>query len=247
MFGCLISIVLWKVDRSYFFKGIDRFLVRIVKKIHIAEYTYLFGLVILIFIHIRAPEEIYDLLTLLIVIDISNAERKNVMEKDTHFYASISTISRAVVTGFIAPLFYIIILGNKAAIVYFLIANIWESNDYKILRSLYNIMTIIPAMLTQPFLYSVYIFRNKIIKIDFKGDYTLNCVIRPLLNIDIFGAYIEKVNFYYYFSLEGINYIKNYGQYENKIEISCIKDYLSIAYCICILAFAVFYMITVNN
>lgn len=247
MFGCFISIILWKIERVKFFTILDTILIKVLKKEYLAECVYFFILAAFLMLHIALPREICNFITLFLIIDISNVERKNVLEEDTHFYASISIISRAMVSGFIAPIIYVATLGNKAAIIYFFLSNLSKVNEYRICTFIYNTMTIIPAALTQPFLYFIYIFRNKVLEIDFKGDYLENFILRPLLNIDILGAYIEKSNFYFYFSLDGINYMKNYGEYENKITSTNIKDYLSIAYCICILSFAVFYIIIIKN
>ncbi|HCW03635.1 MAG TPA: hypothetical protein DGK91_03275 [Clostridium sp.] len=64
-----------------------------------------------------------------------------------------------------------------------------------------------------------------------------------MLNIDIFGAYIESVNFYYYFNDDGVHYVKSYGEYGKKIDITCIKDYLSITYALAMVYFISFFIL----
>ncbi|WP_027624810.1 hypothetical protein [Clostridium lundense] len=177
------------------------------------------------------------------VIDISNTEKKNLNKKEkVHFYDSISIISRSIVCGFVAPLLYILLFGNIGAIVYTFVYNISLQNNIKLFNYLFNIITILPAALSQLFLYIIYITRNKKFSIDFKGDYITNLYKKPLLNVDILAAYVESVNFYHYFSDKNTDYLKSYGDYKNKINNICIKDYLSIAYAICMINFIIFFM-----
>lgn len=138
---------------------------------------------------------------------------------------------------------FILTLGNNFAIAYMLIYNLNFIDYFNILKVVFTVLSIIPSLFTQLFLYIVYVTRNKKINVDFKGDYLLNSITRPLLNIDIMGAYIESVNFYYYFNEKDMHYIKSYGEYTNKIDNICIKDYLSISYGICLLTFVMFYVL----
>jgi hypothetical protein len=66
---------------------------------------------------------------------------------------------------------------------------------------------------------------------------------RPLLNVDILGAYVESVNFYYLHSSKNTDYLKSYGEYTKKIDDVCIKDYLSIGYGICLIIFIIFFIL----
>ena len=84
--------------------------------------------------------KLYNAITAFIVIDISNTERKNLNHTEKkYFYDTMSTISRALICGFIAPLFYIIILGNGAAIVFTLIYNLSLDEDLNIIGTFLSI------------------------------------------------------------------------------------------------------------
>lgn len=188
-------------------------------------------------------KNIYDAVTAFLIVDISNTERKNLNRHErVYFYDSISLISRAVICGFIAPLLYVLFLGNAGGLIYALIYNMGLDEELYIYRTISNTASIIPALISESFLYIVYICRNKKLGIDFKGDYLINSVTRPLLNADIMAAYVESVNFYYYFTGSNTEYLKSYGDYKNKINEVCIRDYLSIAYGICLVVFILFYV-----
>lgn len=240
--GCLGSIILWKVNRRKFVQSTDEYIRKFIVSSTMAEITYIVISVICITIlSIYKNNEFVNAITAFAVIDISNTERKNLSVRDkTHFYDSISTISKALVGGFIGPLFYILLLGNGFGIMYMLLYNTCYTNRYSFLKFLFNVLTIVPSLVTQILLYFVYLVRNQKITIDFKGDYFINCITRPMLNIDIFGAYIESVNFYYYFHTDEVHYVKSYGEYSNKINIICVKDFLSIAYGIAMVYFIIF-------
>lgn len=243
--GCLFSILLWKFDRMVLLERIDRLLRKFIKQDVIIQFFYIVtGLIIVIWLKNVNRSEWYNLITAFIVIDVSNTERKNLNIKEkARFYDSISLISRSILCGFIAPLFFIITLGNSFALAYTLFYNLSYLYSYNIIKAIFNVLSIVPAFITQALLYIVYLIRNKRIHIDFKGDFLINCFIRPLLNIDILGAYIESVNFYYHFNDEDMHYLKSYGEYSNKIDEICIKDYLSIGYGICIICFIIFFFI----
>ena len=190
--------------------------------------------------HIKG-NEVFNAITTFIVIDISNTERKNLNHTERkHFYDTISTISRALVCGFIAPLFYIIVLGNNASIVFILLYNFSLDEEFNILGICKSLAIMIPALMAETFLYMIYVFRNKKLKIEFKGDYINNFYRIPLLNLDILAAYVESVNFYCYYNSNNMHYLKGYGNYAGKIDDACIKDYLSISYSICFILFTAF-------
>ncbi|NLZ47314.1 MAG: hypothetical protein GX895_00760 [Clostridiales bacterium] len=243
--GCFFSILLWKVDRVRFLRRFDELLRKVTKNSKYIEGIYLFTmLIIIIILSFFKYNEILNAITAFLVIDISNAERKVLnINNGLNFYDSISLISRSLVSGFIAPLFYILILGNSAGICYMLIYNLFNIEGYKIIGVLFNILTIIPSGIAQFFLYVVYLLRNKKLRVDFKGDYFINLIKRPLLNIDIFGAYIESVNFYYYFNDNDVRYVKSYGEYGKKIDLVCLKHYLSISYAIAMVYFLTFFIL----
>lgn len=239
------------MDRQALFKKLDIYMFKVLKNKIFVQVVYIILIIIVCFIAGKIRNKnIYDAVTAFLVIDISNTERKNLNKKDkVYFYDSISLISKAVICGFAAPLFYILVLGNRIGLIYTLIYNIGLDNELIFYRIINNVMSIIPALVSQCFLYIVYICRNKKFSIDFKGDYLINCFIRPLLNVDIMAAYVESVNFYYYFSSSDAEYLKSYGDYKNKINEVCIKDYLSIAYSICMILFIIFYILIlkINN
>ena len=247
--GCLLSVLLWRFDRQVIYEKINEIIKKKLKGEVVIEFTYiiLIALICYIFSFIRIGE-INNFITAFIVIDISNTERKNLKRKErVHFYDSISTISRSMICGFIAPLFLIAFGGNILGIAYSFIYNIWYCNEELcIFKYLSTIMNIFPSIIGDLILYIVYIFRNKSAKVDFKGDFFKNLFIRPLLNIDIFAAFIESVNFYYYFDNSNTSFLKSYGHYNNKIDQGCIKDYLSIAYGICLIVFVCFFILVLN-
>lgn len=240
--GCLLSILLWRLDRQGLFNFVNLKLKKKIKNIYVVQSFY-FCAIIAIYIGLTfiKSNQIYNAITAFIVIDISNTERKNLNHTERkHFYDTISTISRALVCGFIAPLFYITILGNGVAIMVTLFYNLSLDGDFKVIGTFASILSIIPSIIAEIFLYSIYIFRNKNYKINFKGDYISNIWKIPLLNVDVLAAYIESVNFYYYYNGNNMHYLKSYGDYTNKIDDVCIKDYLSISYSICFIVFTVF-------
>ncbi|MCM8710993.1 hypothetical protein M2651_08135 [Clostridium sp. SYSU_GA19001] len=244
--GCLTSIVLWKLDRQYLFYRINKiFHKKINNKILLQLIYVIIVSIICFFIFKIKYGEINNFITAFLVIDISNTEKKNLRQREKFkFYDSISIISRAVVCGFIAPLLFIAAFGNIYGIAYMFIYNISMLEDELMLfRYLFVILTIIPAVIAEIFMYIVYLCRNKKSAIDFKGDYFTNIFVRPLLNVDILGAYIESVNFYYLYSSKNTDYLKSYGEYTKKIDDICVKDYLSIAYGICLIFFIIFYVI----
>ncbi|PRR78714.1 hypothetical protein CLLI_12960 [Clostridium liquoris] len=245
LIGCLLSIILWKIDRQEIYYKLNYNLKKIIKHNALLSAVYI-GVIILIclLLHSINNAELANGITTFLVIDISNTERKNLKRREKiHFYDSISIITRSIVCGFVAPILYILIFGNIAALIYSFVYNIHLQNQIKLFKLSFNVMTIIPAILSQLFLYAVYITRNKKFTVDFKGDYITNSYTKPLLNVDILAAYVESVNFYHYFNSDHTDYIKSYGDYKNKINDICIKDYLSIAYGICMISFIIFFII----
>ena len=245
VFGCLFSILLWKLDRQRVANFVNIKLKKKIGNVYMLQALY-FSVSILIYIvlsfmanHFMVKNsEVYNAIAAFIVIDISNTERKNLNHSERkHFYDTISTISRALICGFIAPLFYIIILGNGAAIIFTFIYNLSLDEELNIIGTFIAIVCIIPSLIGELFLYSIYAFKNKDLKINFKGDYLNNLFKTPLLNVDILAAYIESVNFYFHYNGNNMHYLKSYGEYNNKIDDVCIKDYLGISYSICFILF----------
>lgn len=244
--GCLLSILAWNFDRQKIFSfvhkrilktGISKFFIQLI-------YLTFIALIYLCLTYVKSGE-IYNCITAFLVLDISTTEMKNLHHNEkVRFYDSISTISRAVVCGFIAPLFYMLLFGNKVGILYMLIFNIFLiEENFQIFRIAFIVLSIIPSLITELFLYIIYLFRNQKMSIDFKGDFLVNCAVRPLLNVDILGAYVESVNFYFHYSSRNTDYIKSYGEYSGKINNKCIKDYLSIGYGICLIIFTIFFIL----
>lgn len=243
--GCLLSVVLWNIDRQKIFLNINNRTRDKIKNKFLLQSAIIILLLLVIAVMKFIPEnELYNCITAFLVIDISNTENKNLKLKDKiNFYDSISAISCSLVCGFISPLIYIAVLGNSAAVVYMLIYNLSKANpDCSILEKILSIMNILPALFAELVLLIIYFFRNKFKKIDFKGDFIINCFSRPLLNADILAANIEAVNFYYYYNENNMKYIKSYGCYNKKIDELCIKDYLGISYSISIITFIIFFI-----
>lgn len=245
VFGCLASIILWGLDRqniisyiNYIFKKCfkSKLLIQIVEVILIILICYGFSLL--------KNRNISNFLTAFIVIDISNAERKNLKKREkVKFYDSISLLSKAIVCGFIAPLMYILLFNNLWAIFYMLLYNFAINKRYIFLDIIFSAMNIFPALVADGVLYVIYIVKNKTVDVDFKGDFIVNMFIRPLLNVDVLAAYVESVNFYYHYKDGDTDYLKSYGEYSNKIDDACIKDYLCVVYSICIFCFVLFYVL----
>lgn len=245
--GCLLSIVVWRIDRLKFLVKFNRFYERVTKNKLLLQLVYAAVIFLAcVFLTMIKPRELSNFVTAFLVIDISNTEKKNLKQRDkVRFYDSISIISRSIVGGFIAPLVFIILMGNAASLAYMLIYNIsLLDEDFIVYKVIFSTATILPALVAEIFLYIIYLFRNKKTKIDFKGDYFINFFMRPLLNVDILGAYVESVNFYYLYSTKDTDYLKSYGEYSKKIDNICIKDYLSLGYAICLINFIIFFIVT---
>lgn len=244
--GCLLSVIFWKFDRQKLFYKLNNYLSKVIKSKIILQIAYGFLVIVVCFlIEQMKIKELYNLITAFLIIDISNTEKNNLKQREkVKFYDSISTISRAVVCGFIAPLLFAAFFGNVFGIGYMLIYNISSSDErLEIFNFAFTVLTIVPSLIAEIFLYFVYLCRNKRYAIDFKGDYFINFLLRPLLNVDILGAYVESVNFYYLYSTKKTDYLKSYGEYTKKIDDVCIKDYLSIAYGICLIVFVLFFIL----
>jgi len=244
--GCIVSIFLWKADRQLYFIVINRIISRLLKnRILIHVFYILFSFIIIYLFSLIKHEELSNLLTAIIVIDITNTERKYLLKKvKVHFYDSISIISRDLVCGFVAPLLYILCFGNIFGILFMLIYNInLSANEIPTIKSIYYTLSIIPCIITEIPLFTIYIMRSKQFSVKYKGDFFINCIFRPLLNVNILAAYIESINFYYYYSNKETDYLKNYGDYNNNIDEISIKDYIKIVYGICLLVFVIFFII----
>lgn len=243
LLGCFLSICLWNIERNKYFKWIDKKLKLIFKSNGILVLVYvsiIIGLYPLFHFFIKG--EFSSFITSILIIDISNSERYNLRLKDRiKFYDSLSLLTESLLCGFIAPLTYVAISGeNYLGVLYFIIYNLSKVGDYSIFKFIVSILNIIPSLILQVLYYIIYVFRNKKLSIEFKGDYLQNIFLRPMLNLEIMGAYIEGVNFYYHFNKKDTSYIKGYGNYNSRIDEACIKDYLSISYGIAFFIFIIF-------
>jgi hypothetical protein len=244
--GCMVSLIAWKLDKQYLFYKLNKLFTKYISSKWMLQLIYVTLIAAACYafnqLNIR---ELSNFITAFLVIDISNTEKKNLSQREkVRFYDSISVISRAVVCGFIAPLIFVALFGNNYGIAYMLIYNISiAASDLDIFKIIFVACTILPALIAEVFLYFVYFCRNKKSVIDFKGDYLVNAFIRPLLNVDILGAYVESVNFYYLYTSKNTDYLKSYGEYTKKIDEVSVKDYLSIAYGICLIIFILFFII----
>lgn len=256
IFGCLLSIILWRINRQAIFLSINKLLYSLFRNeivIYALYFLIVFGLIFLNYynpyMEIKMYSEIYNFFTAFLVIDISCTERENLNKKEkVRFYDSISNISRAIVCGFTAPLLLVAIFGNIYGIIYSIFYNLSSlSSEENVLNKMIIILNIVPCAITNIILYIVYVLKNKSTKVDFKGDFGINLITRPLLNVDIMAACLEKVNFYYYYTSRKTDYIKSYGNYNKKIDEACIKDYLGIAYTVCLLLFIIFYVLILTK
>ncbi len=243
--GCMVSLLTWKLDKQYLFYKVNKTITRFINsKVLLLIIYILFVVAAYVLFSQLKFRELNNFITAFLVIDISNTEKKNLSQREkVRFYDSISVISRAMVCGFIAPLMFVVVFGNAFGIAYMLIYNVsLVAYDLDVFKIIFTILTIFPALIAEAFLYFVYLCRNKKFMIDFKGDYFTNLLLRPLLNVDILGAYVESVNFYYLHSSKNTDYLKSYGEYTKKIDEVCVKDYLSIGYGICLIIFIIFFV-----
>lgn|GEM_PF-312582 len=240
--GCLLSILAWKFDRQALIKKIDDRLSKFIRSVTLIQLFYLIIGIAISFVLTRFfHKEIYNAIVAFIVIDISSTERNNLnLKEKPDFYNTITTITRSNICGFIAPLLYVLLFGNWFALIYTLLYNFSYISKYKLFIRIWTILTIVPSMILQLVLYVIYIVKNKELYVDYKGEYIESLFSTPLLNAYILAAYVEEVNFYYYFKIKNIDYIKSYGKYNRKINYSHIKNYLSLSYFICILSLLIF-------
>ncbi|WP_346937697.1 hypothetical protein [uncultured Clostridium sp.] len=246
----MLSILFWKFDRhDLAIKVNEKFSARIRDK-SVLQWVYFILIIILgVIISLISNSEIVNALVAFFVIEISNSERKTVIKKSTEkkeFYNTLSLISKSLICGFLAPLIYILIIGNTGGVIYTLIYYTSDDEGLKFINSILNMLNIIPTLIGGMFLYIVYVIRNKTFKINFKGDFFINIFTNPLLNIYILAAYIESVNFYY-IQDKGVHYLKSYGVYQGKIDDLCVKDFLTVIYGVCFIFFVIFWIYMVNK
>lgn len=242
--GCLFSILFRKIDKFKILEKIYYKSKKIIKSdiLFIAIIAVFFISLIYAFMFIP-DEEIKNFITFIICIDISNTEYINLKNKgEKHFYNSISTITKALIGGFIGPVLYAALFGNLFAVFYYILFLTNDMLDKKLTNILIRILNIIPAFLADLLFYLIYIIRYKTFKIDFKGDFFINSILNPMLNLNIIAAYLESINFYYFKSDCDI---KNYGSGKRSIDSICIKEFLNHTYFICLIIFIIFIVIEI--
>lgn len=253
--GCLLSVFLWNIDRGKIFKKIDSGISNLTGSKAFTEFIWimLITLICVLFFFLEkitegdtVAKEIISFIVFFMFIDISNADSKNIKNKEDKklFYNTVALISISVLCGFVGVLFYTLVIGNFAAVFFGVVCNISKiSKEYRVIDYICCIIMIIPAAILNIFMYLIYVCRNKTFKINFNGDFLSNFFRNPLLNINIFAAYIESINFYYYCDNNGVSHLKSYGKYKSKIDKLCIKDYLSIGYFMCLIFFMIFFIL----
>lgn len=210
---------------------------------------FIFIVALGIVVNIISKNELVNAIVAFFVIEISNSEGKTVIKRSTEkkeFYNTLSLISKSLICGFLAPLIYILIIGNGGGVMYTLIYYMSDDEELKFINSILNMLNLIPTLIGGMFLYIIYIIRNKTFKINFKGDFLINLFTNPLLNIYILAAYIESVNFYY-IQDKGVHYLKSYGVYKGKIDDLSVKDFLTVIYGVCFIVYIIFWIYIVNK
>lgn len=242
--GCLISILLKKIDKYKIMENIylktkkitkTNVLFIIITALFLAVLKYIFWLI--------PDEEVKNFITFFICIDISNTEFINLKKSGKkNFYNSVSTITKALVGGFIGPIFYTLLFGNYFAVIYYVLFLVNDILDKKLSNFIIRILNIIPAFLAGILFYLIYAIKNKTFLIDFKGDFIFNSIFNPLLNLNIIAANLESVNFYY---IKNQWEIKSYVNGRHNLDSICIREFLNYTYFICLIIFIIFIVIEI--
>ena len=234
LLGGVMSLIFYRISRQQCISILNLWLENYIrnKKLLVCFYALIISVLFLILEKVSEMQLINGIV-IFSVIEISGSNliiRHKYSEYKRYFYDALIMISRSFIATFITPLIIILMFGNGAVIAYTLfyyLSNYFNSNlGEKILNYIYIVSSIIGV----GFLYVVYIFRNKTIKIDFRGEFLKNLLHMPLLNIYILCSYIESVNFYYIEHKEVVHYLRSYGWYQGKIDITTINDLFSIIY-----------------
>lgn len=245
--GALASLFCYKLHRRRLWGKLHKKICSKVLNKNILEFIYLLFVILLFFIMMVLKDNHYlDGIVAFLIIDIiydkNSIKGRKALEKRRH-YTNISKITNKFLEGFIAPLLYIILLGNAGGVFYFFISLFSEDTTFTICKAILNILNFLPSLIGCGALYVVYAIRNKTLKISLKGDFLNNLFHEPMLNLYIFAAYIELVNFYYYEEVNGVHYMKSYGKYLGKIDDISVHDYESIVYGAGFLLFTIFFII----
>lgn len=247
LFGGVISLIFYRVNRREWISLLRWYLEERIKNRKLLIGAYIGIIALITFIMREVPEsELVNGLVAFGVLEIAGTSRgincKNSDDRK-YFYNTLIILGKSFVGSFLTPLTIIVFFGNIAGVAYGLLYFLSDDLDFSLGKKLLNIIYIIPSLMGYGLLYLVYIFRNKTMKIDFKGEFFQNLLDMPLLNIYILGAYIESVNFYYIEHREVVHYLRSYGEYQEKIDDIAIKDLVTIFYGLAGVAFIIFIII----
>lgn len=245
--GCVLSLSLVDFNRSKIINSISSFLIKLFKKTTYVQLLYLIivSLIVLLLKNVGYTE-LYNIITGFLVVDLCNITiTKNSNKTKKKFYNTVHHITTSTVCGFIAPFFYIYIFRNNIfGIAFMLIYNISLNKEFKLLNEIRNILIIIPCIIMDLLLYTVYLFTNRKTYINFKGDFLRNLFFNPTLNIDIIASHIQFINYYYFYQDTNLQHIKSYGNYKSSsVSISNVKTYLTVSYSICCFMFSLYIII----
>lgn len=245
--GCVLSLLIIDFNRSKLINNVSLFLIKFFKK---TTYVQLLDLIIIFFIVFLLKNigysELYNVITGFLVTDLCSITiTKSSNKTKKNFYDTVHHITTSTVCGFIAPFFYIYTFKNNVfGIAFMLIYNASLNKHFKFLSKIRNILIVIPCIIMDLLLYTVYLFTNKKTYINFKGDFLNNLFFNPTLNIDIIASHIQFINYYYFYQDTDLQYIKSYGNYKSSnVSISNIKTYLTVSYSICCFMFSLYLII----
>ncbi|MGM9974652.1 MAG: hypothetical protein ACI33K_11500 [Clostridiaceae bacterium] len=244
--GCLLSILLWSLKRSTVFNKIEYLGHKFHKGKILVYLLYLIMMITGVWFFLTYKNEWTSFIIAFMVVDISNSEKSNINASELKFHKTIALNCKALVCGFVAPLFYILIFGNYMGFIYTLVFHISEQGNYRMLTYLLNILSIIPAFISQVILYGIALVIG-CKDIDFKGDYIENSFKRPFLNLEVIAASIESVSFYYYFQEGKDGFIKAYGKEKNRLSFKNIIHYTGILYTASFVSYIVFIIICLRK
>ncbi|AWZ48217.1 hypothetical protein C3495_05030 [Clostridiaceae bacterium 14S0207] len=240
--GCLMSILLWNFNRENLYIYIPKKIRRnkVLSLDFILIYTF-FILGIMFLLRFILPKEMYNFLVGFLVIDFSTKEKENInVCRGKNLEEGIFNISEAVICGFIAPLFYIMLFGNLVGILYLQLKILGSIYNNEILNSIIKILNLVPSIIAESLLLIINIPKIKIKDKIFNGEYISNLFVNPLLNLDILASKIYEFNFYYYTRIKNTTYVKSYGSTNCKVKKDAIKEYQKHAYLCCLIYFIFF-------
>ena len=139
--GCLLSILLWSLKRSTVFNKIEEIGHRFHKGKIFVYLLYLIMMIAGVWFFLTFKNEWTSFLIAFMVVDISNSEKNNINASELKFHKTIALNCKALVCGFVAPLFYILIFGNYMGFIYTLVFHISEQGNYRMLTYLLNILS----------------------------------------------------------------------------------------------------------